>query len=378
MEKRIVYNPVKVGNKYGEWTVIAPAEDRIYIDKRDNSEVHQHYWLCQCSCGTVRKVQEGPLRSGRSLQCGKELKKNLIGQKFGRLTVISRADNKVSESGAIRIMYNCICDCGKNAVVGAGQLTSGKTKSCGCLLEETRILANFHDVVGQKYEHLTAIRNLDKGENGRYQLECLCDCGRTTIINRDSWGKTKSCGCIQFSASAEARYHDLVNQRFGMLIVVEDLGYDKSGKRVWKCKCDCGTYCEVLQTNLITGHTLSCGCTKSHGERVVGEVLRSGNLDYKPQYSFDDLVSDTGRVLRFDFGVLENDSLKYLIEYDGIQHFQDVEAWGDSAESTQKNDILKNEYCLAHGIPLIRIPYTHFDNITIEDLRPETSRFLVA
>lgn len=378
MSKKIVYKPVQIGDVYGEWTVLDKGKERVYIDKRDGSEVHQPYWLCQCSCGTIREVQEGPLKSGRSLGCGKELKKNLIGKKFGRLTVVSRAQNKVSQSGVTCIMYNCVCDCGKQTVAHATSLISGNTQSCGCYLAERRVEANFNDVTGQRYEHLTAIRNLGKGDDGRYKLECLCDCGNTTIINRTAWGKTKSCGCIQFTASAAAKYNDLTGQKFGMLTVLEDIGQNKTGKRVWRCQCDCGAITEVLQTNLVTGHTLSCGCTKSHGERVVGEILQAENIQFKPQYSFDDLVSGYGNKLRFDFGILNNDTLIYLIEYDGIQHFENVEVWDNSFENTQINDKLKNQYCISHSIPLIRIPYTHFNDITIDDLRPETSPYLVA
>lgn len=56
---------------------------------------------------------------------------NLIGQKFGRLTVVSRAEN--DKHG--KTMWNCICDCGntKEKPTGSRELLSGNTKSCGCL-----------------------------------------------------------------------------------------------------------------------------------------------------------------------------------------------------------------------------------------------------
>jgi len=38
---------------------------------------------------------------------------------------------------------------------------------------------------------------------------------------------------------------------------------------------------------------------------------------------------------------------------------------------------MKDEYCLQNNIPLIRIPYTERDRITIEMLQPETSKFLM-
>lgn len=54
---------------------------------------------------------------------------NLINQKFGRLTVTSRAEN--SRTGMLR--WNCTCECGKKVTVFSNLLKNGNTKSCGCL-----------------------------------------------------------------------------------------------------------------------------------------------------------------------------------------------------------------------------------------------------
>lgn len=82
-----------------------------------------------------------------------------------------------------------------------------------------------------------------------------------------------------------------------------------------------------------------------------------------------------GGYYRFDFYV-EN---KYLIEYDGIQHFSPGSGWNtlEQLKKTQEKDKLKNLWCQQHNIPLIRIPYTHLDEITIEDLKINTSNFLL-
>lgn len=54
--------------------------------------------------------------------------KNLIGQQFGYLTVVSRAEN--TKTG--KAMWNCICKCGNSTIVPTYRLNSGKCKSCGC------------------------------------------------------------------------------------------------------------------------------------------------------------------------------------------------------------------------------------------------------
>lgn len=55
---------------------------------------------------------------------------------------------------------------------------------------------------------------------------------------------------------------DLVGQRFGRLLVVEEAGKDKHGNLKWKCKCDCGDVAIVLGYNLRSGRTKSCGCLR--------------------------------------------------------------------------------------------------------------------
>ena len=57
---------------------------------------------------------------------------DLTGQKFGRLTVIGRADK--NKGGQWK--WNCKCECGKPTIVIAGNLKNGHTKSCGCLRDE--------------------------------------------------------------------------------------------------------------------------------------------------------------------------------------------------------------------------------------------------
>lgn len=58
-------------------------------------------------------------------------KLDLIGQRYGRLTVMSEA----SKSG-IHIQWNCLCDCGTYTIADTRSLRSGEKKSCGCLQRE--------------------------------------------------------------------------------------------------------------------------------------------------------------------------------------------------------------------------------------------------
>lgn len=54
------------------------------------------------------------------------------GYKFGMLTVLRRADDRIMPSGKHEIMYECVCNCGNVKTVRISSLKNGNTKSCGC------------------------------------------------------------------------------------------------------------------------------------------------------------------------------------------------------------------------------------------------------
>lgn len=74
--------------------------------------------------------------------------KDLSGEVFGRLTVVSFAGYK-----NFRATWNCQCECGTTKEISASQLIYGNTKSCGCLLRENKSLLT-HGMTRSK-EHNT-------------------------------------------------------------------------------------------------------------------------------------------------------------------------------------------------------------------------------
>jgi len=62
---------------------------------------------------------------------------DLVGKKYGRLTPTNTLSDRFEDHRSRRL---CHCDCGKDTWVFTQTVTSGRTKSCGCLLEETRKL----------------------------------------------------------------------------------------------------------------------------------------------------------------------------------------------------------------------------------------------
>lgn len=61
---------------------------------------------------------------------------DLKGKRFGRLTVIERAEDAITPKGKTVIRYKCRCDCGNEKVIRKYHLTNGKIISCGCFHKE--------------------------------------------------------------------------------------------------------------------------------------------------------------------------------------------------------------------------------------------------
>ena len=99
----------------------------------------------------------------------------------------------------------------------------------------------------------------------------------------------------------------------------------------------------------------------SKGERAVMAVLDSMSVEYA--YDMPFIVKDI-KMLRWDFRI-DTETEPIFIEFDGKQHSVSVKHFGGEykLKETQRRDEIKNEFCRQNDYPLLRIPYTEFDNI---------------
>ena len=190
--------------------------------------------------------------------------KDITGERFWKLLVIGRTHN-VGEY----TMWLCECDCGDITCVSARHLSTGRTRSCGCLRKE----AGGKNLTGQRFGRLIAVKPTDKRAKGSIVWELKCDCGNTTYVDTGNLcsGNTRSCGCLH----KEVVNNDITGQRFGKLIAIKPTDKRTRGSIVWECECDCGNTTYVGVGNLSTGNTRSCGCLK---DELVGE----NHYNYNP------------------------------------------------------------------------------------------------
>lgn len=227
---------------------------------------------------------------------------NLVGQSFGRLTVLERDTSKTDQ-----VWWKCRCSCGNIISVRAYALKDKKqpVQSCGCLLKEARY-NKIKDLSGQKFGHLTVIER-DRENLDKQRVRYICE-----------------------------------------------------------CDCDAHTRISVLADNLKRGHSTSCGCINSKGEDKINIILKELGLSYKRECSFSDLLNSKGNQLRFDFVIFNQQNIPTIaIECQGIQHYQPVQIFGGQEKFQQQleHDNLKRQYCEKHNISLIEIPYTDYDKL---------------
>lgn len=226
------------------------------------------------------------------------------------------------------------------------------------------------DLKGQRFNHWEVLE-FDKTKKGKTaHWICRCDCGTIKSVCSTSLrnNSSKSCGCEKAKAAREnnGKFINEVGNRYGKLVVLkkeEELSILKH-RAYWVCRCDCGNITIVSSKCLRNGHTLSCGCiSRSIGEENIEKILKINNINFLSEYP----VKIDNKYYRFDFAILKNGKVQRFVEFDGIQHYDEKEKhWGKSNTEIKLRDVIKNNYCFYNKIPLVRIPYTERDNITLD------------
>ncbi len=123
---------------------------------------------------------------------------DITGQKFNFITVISVFGYDPQQ----RLMWNCVCDCGKNFVAKSNNLRTGNTKSCGC----RKYSSSLKPLFGKKFGRLTVTNKYPTiNKKGVAHWECICDCGSIIAVTTGHLQSqhTKSCGCLLIEFSKE-------------------------------------------------------------------------------------------------------------------------------------------------------------------------------
>lgn len=147
-----------IGKRFGKLTV------KEYGKKVGKKQ----YCICKCDCGKECEVRSDNLKMGKTKSCGcinAEKTNNILGKRFGRLTVIGVGRTYIMPNGKKGGKYVlCKCDCGKTVEVNRANLMNGSTKSCGCLNKEVQnsVKPERFGVIEQTNVNIILNKNLTK------------------------------------------------------------------------------------------------------------------------------------------------------------------------------------------------------------------------
>lgn len=140
------------------------------------------------------------------------------------------------------------------------------------------------------------------------------------------------------------------------------------------CKHTCGHEWYISPNNLLRGRECPSCYKTSKGERLVANILTNKGILFETQKALECCVYK-GQLL-FDFYL---PAFNVVIEYDGEQHFKPINFGGRSDKESlddfhlcKARDEIKDKYCKANNIPLLRIPYT----ISPEDIDILITKFI--
>lgn len=306
-----IHNLDLTDQRFGRWTA-------LYKVTLQSSSGSVDAWHCRCDCGNESDVRTSSLFYGGSKSCGCLKKdvltvfRDLTGQQFGRWTVLRQSEPYVSPKGRVVRRWACRCSCGTERDVAETALLSGKSVSCGCYRLDRLREEQYHDLTGQQFGELTAIRRLEDR--------------RTANGNR-----------IQ----------------------------------EWLCKCSCGKYVIRARTGLASGTSTSCGHNLPNWtlEANVEKYLSDRGFVYKRQYRDSALVGVGGLPLSFDFALYRDNDVWCLVECQGKQHYEPVERFGglEEFEKQKIHDKRKAAYAKNHGYLFVEIPYYYDTYDAVEE-----------
>lgn len=132
---------------------------KLTVIKKDyNSKLKCAAWHCQCECGEYTLARTAALTSGQKTKCSVHHYDRLEGKSFNRWTVIKFSCFKFKHSRKHKYVYwLCRCECGKEKEIVSQSLTGGKSKSCGCLAHDSiRIKRGmkYNDISGEYWSRI--------------------------------------------------------------------------------------------------------------------------------------------------------------------------------------------------------------------------------
>lgn len=322
---------------------------------------NSHYITVQCvKCGKVWDVYPNSvLIGGGCRECSYEdigAKNTLTHDEFLKRSSLHPTVKIVGKYQASDKPLECECKvCGYQWAPSATNIGAGH----GCPKCSGRIKTH-DDFIQQVNELSPTIKVLTRYISSKDRVDCECQvCGHhwqpvaSSLCHGYGCPKCRDRFVAELQTKSNEQFLSELQQIQPTITPLEE--YQKSDVKIlFRCN-ECNMEWRTTPASVLSGS--GCPhCNLSRGERAISVWLNSHNIQYVPQYKFNDLIGVGGGLLSYDFYLPK---FNVLLEYQGIQHFEPVEMFGGQKqyELQVEHDRRKKVYALDNGYYFIDIRY---------------------
>lgn len=256
------------------------------------------------------------------------------------------------------------CSCGNVHQIKFYHFLQGhRCKNCGRKKQQKKQRRSYEYVKKYLEKHDCELL-ADNYKNGKQKLKYRCSCGNISYICFDAFKKGSRCNECGKERTAEKLRHsyEYVKKYFkdyDCKLISKEY---KNNRQKLKFRCQCGNIAIKIFSDF-KRVPMCQKCCSSKGEIKIRKYLKNKKIKFKREFRFDNCRNK--QPLPFDFAIFYNNELHYLIEYDGVFHYEIVEGMTtkEDLKAQQKRDEIKTHFCKENDIKLIRIPYWEFENI---------------
>lgn len=340
-----------VGNEYSFIDIYKDAKTKLKIIHNKCSQTYE------VTPNNFLKGKRCPHCYGNKKKTHSQFVKELYGKVGDKFTVVGEY---VNVNTPIKVKHN---KCSNEYLARPNHLLSGT----GCPFcygnakkKHNEFLEEVYLLVGNEY----TVMSKYKSANGEIKMRHN-ECGYEYKTKPGNFLTGKR--CWKCSGSAPLSNEDFL-ERISYLVGDEYVPlseYNTSIKKVKMKHVACGHEYDVTPNAFLRG-TRCPYCNISKGEEAIKNYLIENGINFIREYFNEECVNK--RALRFDFAIYEEDesNIVALIEFDGEQHFKPIKHFGgmEKLKEQRINDEIKNNFAKKKSIPLIRIPYYQYKNIS--------------
>lgn len=307
--------------------------------------------------------------------------KDLVGQRFGRLTVLRRGEDEIdTKSGKHKSRYWCQCDCGSpEKLIRGASLTNKKVQSCGCLHAEvsSQNMKKYHDTVINKNDFIID-GNIAYLAPSNSDNKVMIDADDVDRVSEVYWFEYGHGYCRGDRNGKNVKLHEYIMNSFPGFIVDHKNGDTRDNRKSnlrptlqtmnARNKLRGNTFNGIKQSNGVYEVTITCnkskifvGAYETYEEAVFNrfkaEIELYGEYSTRDNFGYDELKN---KALKYFKSVHK----MYMLNKDGFINWGNQKCYFNDSTgefTDDENDLTMIQFYMKHS--RMEVFYEYLDNI---------------